>query len=87
MAPAPAIFALSRMRRFLIGLTLTLLLIISIGIGIAVARWPEWRHLVFCGLSPRLTPHSECQSPGNSRKPLIIKDSGCQAPGSGAIRW
>jgi hypothetical protein len=35
------------MQRFLIGLTLTLLLIVSIGIGIAVARWPEWRHLVF----------------------------------------
>jgi len=35
------------MQRFLIGLTLALLLIISIGIGIAVARWPEWRHLVF----------------------------------------
>jgi hypothetical protein len=35
------------MRRFLIGLTLTLLLIVSIGIGIAVARWPQWRHLVF----------------------------------------
>jgi hypothetical protein len=47
MAAAPVIPALSRMRRFLIGLTLTLLLIISIGIGIAVARWPQWRHLVF----------------------------------------
>jgi hypothetical protein len=35
------------MRRFLIGLTLTLLLIVSIGIGIAVARWPQWRHLIF----------------------------------------
>jgi hypothetical protein len=35
------------MQRFLIGLTLTLLLIVSIGIGIAVARWPEWRHLIF----------------------------------------
>jgi len=35
------------MQRFLIGLTLVLLLIVSIGIGIAVARWPEWRHLVF----------------------------------------
>jgi hypothetical protein len=35
------------MQRFLIGLTLALLLIVSIGIGIAVARWPEWRHLVF----------------------------------------
>jgi hypothetical protein len=35
------------MQRFLIGLTLTLLLIVSIGIGVAVARWPEWRHLVF----------------------------------------
>jgi len=35
------------MQRFLIGLTLALLLIISIGIGIAVARWPEWRHLMF----------------------------------------
>jgi len=35
------------MQRFLIGLTLTLLLIVSIGIGIAVARWPEWRHVVF----------------------------------------
>ncbi|HVS75765.1 MAG TPA: hypothetical protein VHE11_02445 [Steroidobacteraceae bacterium] len=35
------------MQRFLIGLTLALLLIVSIGIGVAVARWPEWRHLVF----------------------------------------
>jgi hypothetical protein len=35
------------MQRFLIGLILTLLIILSIGIGIAVARWPEWRHLVF----------------------------------------
>jgi hypothetical protein len=47
MAPASASSARPSMQRFLIGLTLTLLLIVSIGIGIAVARWPEWRHLVF----------------------------------------
>jgi hypothetical protein len=47
MMRAPSRPAFSAMQRFLIGLTLALLLIISIGIGIAVARWPEWRHLVF----------------------------------------
>ena len=47
MAVAPASSTISSMQRFLIGLTLTVLLIVSIGIGIAVARWPEWRHLVF----------------------------------------
>ena len=47
MTLAPASRALPAMQRFLIGLTLTLLLIVAIGIGIAVARWPEWRHLVF----------------------------------------
>ena len=47
MEPAPASRSLPPMQRFVIGLTLALLLIVSIGIGIAVARWPEWRHLVF----------------------------------------
>ena len=47
MAAVPGSSISSSMQRFLIGLTLTLLLIVSIGIGIAVARWPEWRHLVF----------------------------------------
>ena len=47
MASAPASLDSGSMQRFLIGLTLVLLLIISIGIGVAVARWPEWRHLVF----------------------------------------
>lgn len=47
MTPAPASSAFPSMQRFLIGLTLTLLLVVSIGVGIAVARWPEWRHLVF----------------------------------------
>lgn len=47
MAPADPSLTRPSMQRFLIGLTLTLLLIVSIGIGIAVARWPEWRHLVF----------------------------------------
>ena len=47
MVPGPASLTFPAMQRFLIGLTLALLLIISIGIGIAVARWPEWRHLIF----------------------------------------
>ena len=47
MVSAPVSLTFPAMQRFLIGLTLALLLIISIGIGIAVARWPEWRHLVF----------------------------------------
>jgi hypothetical protein len=47
MVSAPVSLTFPAMQRFLIGLALTLLLIISIVIGIAVARWPEWRHLVF----------------------------------------
>ncbi len=47
MESAPVRLTFPPMQRFLIGLTLALLLTISIGIGIAVARWPEWRHLVF----------------------------------------
>lgn len=56
MVPPPVSPTLPAMQRFLIGLALTLLLIISIAIGIAVARWPQWRHLVFQTFSVTCNP-------------------------------